>query len=70
MIYKLKREMSKTFDMKDLANAKHILGMEIFRDKKDDNLWLSHERYIEQILERFNMKNSKVVSIHLLDILS
>ena len=29
MIQKLKRELSKTFDMKDLGSAKHILEMEI-----------------------------------------
>ena len=29
MIQKLKRELSRMFDMKDLGNAKHILGMEI-----------------------------------------
>ena len=29
MIQKLKMELSKRFDMKDLGSAKHILGMEI-----------------------------------------
>ena len=55
-------ELSKTFDMKDLGNAKRILGMEILRDRKADKLWLSQERYIERMLERFNMKNSKPIS--------
>ena len=32
MIWKLKRELSKTIDMKDLGIAKHILGKEILRD--------------------------------------
>ena len=41
MIQKLKREMSKTFDMKDLGSAKRILGMEILRDMKAGKLWLS-----------------------------
>ena len=31
---KLKKEMSKSFAMKDLRLARHILGMNIFRDKK------------------------------------
>ena len=57
MIQKLKMELSKTFDMKDLGSAKRILGMEILRDKKAGNWWLSQERYIERMLERFNMKN-------------
>ena len=41
MIQKLKRELSKTFDMKDLSNAKRILGMEILQDIKAGKLWLS-----------------------------
>ena len=36
MIQKLKRELSKTFNMKDLGSAKRILGMEILYDKKCD----------------------------------
>ena len=62
MIQKLKMELSKTFEMKNLGNAKRILGMEILRDRKADKLWLSQERYIERMLERFNMKSSKPVS--------
>ena len=62
LIQKLKMELSKTFIMKDLGSAKHILGMEILRDKKAAKLWLSPERYIEWILERLNMKNSKPIS--------
>ena len=60
-------ELSKTFDMKDLGSAKHILGMEILRDRKAIKLWLSQERYIEWMLEMFNMKNSKPVSTPLVD---
>ena len=33
-IDKLKREMSKSFAMKDLGPTRHILGMKIFRDRK------------------------------------
>eukprot|EP00253_Pinus_taeda_P013465 PITA_13465 len=34
----LKVQLSRTFDMKDLRAPKHILGMEIHRDKKNCNL--------------------------------
>ena len=44
---KLKRKWSKSFDMKDMGIAKHILEMEILRDKNAGKLWLSQERYIE-----------------------
>ncbi|CAM8880102.1 unnamed protein product [Rhodiola kirilowii] len=62
LIYKLKGDFSKAFDMKDLGKAKQILGMEITRERKKNKLWLSQERYIERVLERFNMKGAKAVS--------
>lgn len=62
LISRLKNDLSKTFDMKDLGSARRILGMEIIRDRQSCRLWLSQERYIERILERFNMKNAKPVS--------
>ncbi|CAN0905823.1 Retrovirus-related Pol polyprotein from transposon TNT 1-94, partial [Linum grandiflorum] len=62
MIQSLKKDLSKSFDMKDLGPAKQILGMEIARDRKAGKLWLSQEKYIERVLDRFNMKNAKSVS--------
>ena len=41
MIQKLKKKLLKMFDIKDLGSAKHILGMEILRDRKAVKLWLS-----------------------------
>eukprot|EP00253_Pinus_taeda_P029101 PITA_29101 len=35
---RLKDELSRTFDMKDLGATKHIFGMEIHRDRKNGNL--------------------------------
>lgn len=61
MIQSLKKDLSKSFDMKDLGPAKQILGMEITRDRKAGKLWLSQEKYIERVLERFNMKHAKPV---------
>lgn len=60
-IKKLKKDLGKSFDMKDLGPAKKILGMEIKRDRKAKKLWLSQKKYIEQILKRFNMNNAKPV---------
>ena len=56
----LKKLLSKEFDMKDLGAAKKILGMEILRE--DGVVHLSQKRYIEKVLERFNMHMSKPVS--------
>ena len=37
----LKKEMSKTFAMKDLGATKQILSMKILRYRKNKKLWLS-----------------------------
>ena len=47
--------------MKDLGPAKQIIGMKIIRDRGGKKLWLSQERYIEKVLERFNMSTAKLV---------
>lgn len=61
-IAKLKAQLSKEFEMKDLGAAKKILGMEITRDRKSGKLYLSQRGYIEKVLRRFNMHNAKPVS--------
>ena len=61
-IENLKRDLSKSFAMKDLGSAQQILGMRITRDRKNGKLWLSQQRYIEKVLEGFNMSNSTPVS--------
>jgi len=47
------------FQMKDLGEAQRILGIRIFRDRSRRMLSLSQESYIDKILERFSMTNSK-----------
>ena len=61
MINKLKKDLGSQFAMKDLGQAQQILGMRIIRDRKNRRLWLSHERYIEKVLNRFNMNDAKPV---------
>lgn len=61
-IQSLKKDLNKSFAMKDLGPAKQILGMRITRDRKNNKLWLSQHNYIEKVLERFNMSNCKPVS--------
>ena len=49
--------------MKDLGVAKQMLGLRItLRDRKNHKLTLSQGEYIEKVLERFRMQNSKSVS--------
>ena len=62
MVGSLKKELFKSFDMKDLGPTRQILGMHILRDRKAKKLWLSKEKNVERVLERFNMKHAKPVS--------
>ena len=53
--------------MKDLGEAKKILGIEINRDKSTGKLWLSQENYVLKILEKFNMTEARQVATLLVD---
>ena len=61
-IDKLKNELSKSFEMKDLGLASQILSIKISRDRTNGKLWLSQESYIEKVLDKFNMGKAKPVS--------
>uniref|UniRef100_A0A803MJE1 Reverse transcriptase Ty1/copia-type domain-containing protein n=1 Tax=Chenopodium quinoa TaxID=63459 RepID=A0A803MJE1_CHEQI len=61
-IIKLKHQLSKEFDMKDLGPAKKILGMQITRDKQRSTLQLSQSEYIKRVLQRFNMGDAKPIT--------
>jgi hypothetical protein len=64
-INRLKAQMVRTFNMKDLKAARQILGMEIFKDRRNGKIWLSQQKYVEKILLRFGMKDVKLVSVPL-----
>jgi len=52
--------------MKDLGAANYTLGMEIKRDWENRKLWLNQRKYVETILQRFNMQDSKPVKVPIL----
>ena len=58
----IKGELHKRFEMKDLGEAKVILGLEITRDRKNRELHLGQSKYAGDILERFGMHDSRPVS--------
>ena len=45
--------------MKDLGEANFILGIKLWRDRKNKMLGLSQVGYIDKDLELFSMQNSK-----------
>ena len=63
IIQDLKTQLSSKFDMKDIGDENYILGMEIKRDWEKRKLWLNQRKYVETILQRFNMQDSKSVKV-------
>eukprot|EP00253_Pinus_taeda_P033126 PITA_33126 len=63
IIQDLKTQLSAKFNMKDLSAANYILGMEIKRDRAKRKLRLNQRKYVETILQRFNMQDSKPVKV-------
>ena len=51
--------LSCQFDMKDLGKESYILGIKLWRDRKNRMLGLSQVGYIDKILARFSMQISK-----------
>ena len=61
-VQKLKAQLKKEFYMKDLGEAKKILGMEITRGRGSGRFWLFQENYVLKVLERFNMEEARPVT--------
>jgi len=61
-IDKFKSEIKKIYNLKDLGELSTILGMKWSRNRKERKSILKQEKYIEDTLEKFGMKESKTVS--------
>ena len=55
----VKRWLSKEFSIKDIEEASYILRIKVYRDRPKWMLGLSQKLYIEKMLKRFSMENSK-----------
>ena len=58
-INKVKEHLKADFEMKDLGEARRILGMDIVRDRKKRKLWLFQSDYIKKTLKKFGVENMK-----------
>jgi hypothetical protein len=54
-----KFSLRKSFSMNDLGEVAYILGIKIYRDISKRLIRLSQDAYIDKILNRFNMHDSK-----------
>lgn len=57
---KLKEELMKTFEMKDLGRATHVLGMRL--KQEHNKIILDQRNYIQKVLQQFNMADCKPVN--------
>ena len=58
-VTKLKEELMKKFQMKDLGEMKYFLGMHVTRDRKNRLLRINQKSYIEDVAKRFGMDQAK-----------
>jgi hypothetical protein len=59
MMEAVKSSLRKSFLMKDLGEVAYILSIKIYRDRSKRLIGLSQDAYIDKILNRFNMHDSK-----------
>ncbi|WVZ93414.1 hypothetical protein U9M48_039394 [Paspalum notatum var. saurae] len=65
MLEAVKDSLRKSFSMKDLGEAAYILGIKIYRDRSKCLIGLSQSTYIDIVLKRFNMHDSKKGFLHM-----
>ncbi|KAH9649072.1 hypothetical protein KPL70_025842 [Citrus sinensis] len=57
----LKKRLKREFEMKELGEAKRILGMDIIINRSKKSLFLTQQSYIQKVLVRFGMNYGKQV---------
>ena len=55
----VKKWLAEQFQIKDLEEASYIIGIQIIRDCKNKILALSQASYIDKVLVRFSIQDSK-----------
>ncbi|CAI7800733.1 unnamed protein product [Closterium sp. NIES-54] len=59
LIADVKTKLAAEFSMRDLGAVSHYLGMHIDRDRGNNNLALHQHKYLESVVDRFGMIESK-----------
>ena len=55
----IKGYLNKNFSMKDLGKSSYILGIKIYRDRSRRLIGLSQSTYLDKVLKKFKMDQSK-----------
>ncbi len=58
----VKKALAKQFDMKDMGELHHFLGVKITKDPETGDIWMGQETYTRSVLQNFSMENSKPTS--------
>jgi Reverse transcriptase (RNA-dependent DNA polymerase)/gag-polypeptide of LTR copia-type/Pol polyprotein, beta-barrel domain/GAG-pre-integrase domain/Integrase core domain len=61
-INRLKKDLGKEFNMKDLGELKYFLGIQVYRDRASQQIHINQSGYTAMLIKRFNMENSNPVS--------
>jgi len=59
MLQLVNTSLNNSFSLKDLGEVAYILGIKIYRDRSKRLIGLSQDTYIDKVLKRFNMEQSK-----------
>ena len=60
-VNEIKQWLKSQFGMKDIGEAKYVLGIKIIRDWPNLLLTLSHESYLKTVLKWFDMMTCKLI---------
>eukprot|EP00794_Sanderia_malayensis_P006281 gene6281-7003_t len=58
----VKKELADKFTIKDMGKLHHFLGVKIVRNKDKGETWMGQESYVKELLQKFQMEQSKPVS--------
>src|SRR3954469_8732812 len=61
LLESIKGYLNKSFSMNDLGEAAYILGIKIYRDRSRTLIGLSQSTYLDKVLKKFKMEQSKKV---------
>ena len=60
-IQEVKKQLSKTFDIKDLGKLRYFLGISVEQQEEQGQLWFGQPAYSQQVLENYGMSESKAI---------
>jgi Reverse transcriptase (RNA-dependent DNA polymerase) len=62
MMHEFKNDMMANYEMNDLSLLYYFLGIEI--DHRNDGVFISQKKYVQNIFSNFNMENYNPVNHH------